>query len=151
MAGGIFLCRQHARAIAQGSRLSFFYHFYQEMGAGPFYFFLCLTGMACAVLTALFLMKDRKRSLYHGAAAGLCFLIDFILCGKAMEISRYDAWDRTEITGTGKISGISEKNGNLILEICHIKLHGTDHDTMPGKLHLISFCEIRGGSRPLRT
>lgn len=137
MAGGIFLCRQLARAIAQGSRLSFFYHFYQEMGAGPFYFFLCLTGMACAVLTALFLMKDRKRSLYHGAAAGLCFLIGFILCGKAMEISRYDAWDRTEITGTGKISGISEKNGNLILEICHIKLHGTDHDTMPGKLHLI--------------
>ncbi|MGN0266935.1 MAG: ComEC/Rec2 family competence protein [Lachnospiraceae bacterium] len=137
MAGGIFIRRQLARAIAHGSRLSFFYHFYQGMGAGPFCFFLCLTGMAGAVLTALFLMKDRKRSLYHGVAAGLCFLVGFILCGKAMEISRYDAWDRTEITGTGKISGISEKNGNLILEICHIKLDGTDHDTLPGKLHVI--------------
>lgn len=86
---------------------------------------------------ALYLMKDRKRSLHYGSIAGMCFLLGYFLCGKAMEISRYDAFDQSEITGTGKISRISEKNGDILLEIHHVSLDGTARDSMPGKLHVI--------------
>ena len=39
--------------------------------------------MSGGISVTLYLMKDRKRSLYYGAIAGMCFLLGFFLCGKA--------------------------------------------------------------------